>query len=87
VDHINGQQKERQMTEKIGQFLITNWAGAPLVIWLGGALILSVCLLTITVLCVRKIRVEWKTRKRLLLIETDNSARAEIKKSLRNMCP
>lgn len=79
MDHINGQQKERHMTE-IGKCLITTWAGAPLAIWLGGGLILSVFLLTIIILCVRKIRVEWKTRKRLLLIETDNSARGETQK-------
>ena len=60
------------MTE-FAQLLDTQWAGAPLIIWLTGGVILGILLLTLIILCVGRFHVEWKTKKRLIIIETDNS--------------
>ncbi len=60
------------MTE-LEQLLTARGAGAPLVIWLIGSLILSVLFLSIVVLCVRNLHVEWKGKTRFFRLKTDNS--------------
>ncbi len=54
------------MTE-IEKILTTEWAGIPLVLWLG------LLLLAIGILRVRRFHVKFKSRDRHLEIETDNS--------------
>jgi len=57
--------------------LQTSWAGAPLAIWLGGGVLFIGILVAILVLCVRRIRIEWKSGKRQFVIETSNAAESK----------
>jgi hypothetical protein len=53
------------------EILLTNWAGAPMAIWLIVAALLATVLVTIAVLFVGRIRVEWNGNKRQLIIESN----------------
>ena len=52
------------------EILLTNWAGAPVAIWLIVLVMLAIVLITIAVLFVERIRVEWNGSKRQLIIES-----------------
>ena len=63
------------------EFLHAEWAGAPLVIWLAGTIIFAFLLLTLALVLVRRIHLQWKGSKRQFLVETDNvTTRARGKK-------
>jgi hypothetical protein len=60
------------MNASIGKILVSEWLGIPVLIWLGGVILFTFFLLALIILRVRRIHIQWKSKKRLLLIETNN---------------
>jgi hypothetical protein len=63
--------------QDILHFLLTDWAGAPLAIWLSGGVLFALCLFLATVLFGGRIRVMWDGKK--LVIEA-NQATGQARK-------
>ena len=52
--------------ETFMSFLLKEWAGAPLAIWFGGVAVIALC-----IIFARKVRIEVKSPKRRIIIQTD----------------
>jgi hypothetical protein len=60
------------MNALIEKILVSELLDVPVVIWLGGIILFAFFLLALVVRRVCKIHIQWKSKKRFLLIETDN---------------
>ena len=61
----------------LGVALLQNWAGAHLIIWLSGFVVLTLLIVALVLICVGRIRFGWKSKKREFQFETSNG-RPEI---------